>query len=210
MTASSVETSDGVAPLAPVYVEAANLKPLLRRYRLGLALFCSAIVMVFVAFSSAYVVRRGIPNYDLATSTYSTTWEPLPVPSGLLVVGAALLLGASGTLEMTRRTGRGVPGFVILATVFVLGFAGVLDAVWRQLRSSGHFMSSGAPAAFFYLLTGAHAVLALSGFVALALISVRQRSWSDARRTLAIDLSTWYMHFVVLLWIYVALFLLFA
>ena len=202
--------SDCVEPLALSHLRPVNATSLLRRYRLGLALFCSAIVMVFVAFSSAYIVRRGIPTYDLATGAYSATWEPLELPTGWLVVGTVVLLSASGTMETMRRSGRGVPSFLIIAALLALGFVGVLDGVWRQLRSSGHFMSSGARAAFFYVLTGTHAILALFGIVALVLIGSRRHAWSEARRHIAIDLSTWYMHFVSMLWIYIVLFFLFA
>ena len=201
--------NDCVAPLARSF-RTVSAPPLLRRYRLGLALACSAVVMVFVAFSSAYIVRRGIPTYDLATGAYSATWEQLQLPSRLVIVATLLLLAASGLMEMTRRSERRVSLFVITSALLVLGFAGVAGVIWRELQSSGHFMNSGARAAFFYVLTVAHAVLAIFEIIALVSIGIRQRVWSDTRRRMAIDLGTWYMHFVTTLWIYVALFVRFA
>src|SRR3954470_740752 len=76
----------------------------LRRYRLALALWIASIVMLFVGFSSAYVVRRGIPTYETVTGAYSATWEPLPLPIGLLIINTLLLIAASGSIELARRS----------------------------------------------------------------------------------------------------------
>lgn len=204
------ERSDCAAGLAPARVDTAKVTPRLRRYRLGLALCCSAIVMVFVAFSSAYIVRRGIPTYDVGTGAYSTSWESLPLPLGLLLVGAAVLITATGTLEMARRSILHLSSFVIISGLLVLGFVGILCAIWHDVRSSGHFVNSGARAAFFYVLTGMHAGLALVGVVTLFLIGICQRGWTRTRLHTAVDLTAWYVHFVTGLWVYLLLFLLFA
>ena len=84
----------------------AEFPALLRRYRLGLALFVAAVAMLFVGFSSAYVVRRDIPTYDAGTGAYSTAWEPLRLPVTLLLINTCLLIGASGALEAVRRRAR--------------------------------------------------------------------------------------------------------
>jgi heme/copper-type cytochrome/quinol oxidase subunit 3 len=202
--------SDGVAALAPAHLDTGNVTPLLRRYRLGLALSCSGIAMVFVAFSSAYIVRRGIPTYDLATGAYSTTWEPLQLPIGLLLVGTMMLLAASGTMEVSRRSGGGVISFVIVSALLVLAFMGMLGAVWHDLGSSGQFMNSGARAAFFYVLTGTHAGLALLGVGTLFFVGIRRNAWSRTGLHTAVDLTALYVHFVTGLWVYLLLFLLFA
>jgi len=203
------ERSDCAAALVRARVDTAKVTPLLRRYRLGLALCCSAIVMVFVAFSSAYIVRRGIPTYDLGTGAYSTSWESMPLPLGLLLVGTAALITASATMEMARRSTLRLSSFAI-SGLLVLGFVGILFAVWHDVRSRGHFVNSGARAAFFYVLTGTHAGLALVGVVTLFLIGICQRGWTRTRLHTAVDLTAWYVHFMTGLWIYLLLFLLFA
>src|SRR5437868_13701855 len=87
----------------PIGCDEAEFPILLRRYRLGLALFVAAIGMLFVGFSSAYVVRRGIPTYDPGTGAYSAVWEPLRLPVALLLLNSCFLVGASGAIEILRR-----------------------------------------------------------------------------------------------------------
>ena len=44
----------------------------LRRYRLGLMVGLAAVVMLFVSFTSAYIVRQGLGNYDPASQTLTS------------------------------------------------------------------------------------------------------------------------------------------
>ena len=139
----------------PIGCDEAEFPLLLRRYRLGLALFVAAIGMLFVGFSSAYVVRRGIPIYDAGTGGYSTDWEPLRLPIRLLLFNSCLLICASVAMEVVRRktsafvypsetNGREVTlwlsASLLLGTAFLLG----QGIAWHALVSSGRFLSTGA------------------------------------------------------------------
>ncbi len=64
----------------------------LRRARLGLAVAIAPIVMLFVSFTSAYMVRKGLPTLDEKTSTYVRDWTPVNLPIALLLVNTGLLL----------------------------------------------------------------------------------------------------------------------
>lgn len=208
------------APNVPLGCDEDEFPVLLRRYRLGLALFVAAVAMLFVGFSSAYVVRRGIPSYDAGTGAYSAAWEPLQLPIGLLLLNTCLLIFASGAMEVIRRRARALVNgeakirrvalwlnaSLLLATGFLLG----QGIAWRSLLSSGQFLSTGARTAFFYVLTGTHGVHALLGVLAIAWIAVCYPRMSSARKYLAADLTAWYLHSMTLLWIYLLCFLLFA
>ena len=195
----------------------------LRRYRLGLALFVSSIAMLFVGFSSAYVVRRGVPSYDTATGAYSLAWEPLQLPIGLLLTNTLLLVGASFAAEFARNAERSAyissairkdfspsPRWTWASMLLALGFVGGQVFAWRALHADGHLMSSGARTAFFYVITGAHAFHAALGFLLLAWMVFRARLWSPARRYMATDLTAWYLHSMTTLWIYLFCFLVLA
>ena len=198
-------------------------RSLLHRYRLGLALFIAAIVMLFVGFSSAYVVRRDIPTYDAATGTYSTTWEPLRLPLALLLVNTVLLLGASICLEIARRlnrkafiTGsesephRGVVALIYGSFSLSLLFIAGQGFVWRVMQHEQALLSTGARTAFFYVLSGTHAFHALIGLLVVGWIALRHNRWPAVRRGIAINLTAWYLHSMTALWIYLLCFLLFA
>jgi cytochrome c oxidase subunit III len=195
----------------------------LRRYRLSLALWVASIVMLFVGFSSAYVVRRGIPTYETATGAYSATWEPLRLPIGLLIVNTVILIAASAAIEMARRSAQrqydGSPAesvggsthlWIHLTLLLGLGFLAGQGFVWIALRSDGHFMTTGARSAFFYVLTGTHALHSILGILAVTWIAIRSRQWPAYKRYLGIDLTAWYLHSMTVLWLYLFGFLIFA
>src|SRR5690242_6641900 len=49
----------------------------LRRARLGIIVALSGIVMIFVSYSSAYVVRKGLPTLDPNSGNLVHDWLPL-------------------------------------------------------------------------------------------------------------------------------------
>src|SRR5580704_1212800 len=74
----------------------------LRRARLGLIVALTAVVMIFVSYSSAYVVRQGLPSLDPRTGTLVRDWLPLQLPNFLLV-NTLVLLVSTLTMELARR-----------------------------------------------------------------------------------------------------------
>src|ERR1700747_803744 len=64
----------------------------LRRARLGLVVGLAGIVMIFISFSSAYVVRQGLPTLDPRTNTLLHDWFPVPLPRLLLINTRVVLL----------------------------------------------------------------------------------------------------------------------
>jgi cytochrome c oxidase subunit 3 len=202
----------------------------LRRYRLGLMVGLAAVVMLFVSFTSAYIVRQGLGTYDSAAKVYVTDWKPLKLPMGLLILNTGLLLASSFTIEMARRAAfaeaavapvtemPGIAkdearGFPWLAVTVVLGFgflAGQLLA-WHELGRRGFYVSSTPSSSFFYVLTGMHAIHLFGGLVALlyALAAVF-RSRPLERRRIVVDVTAWYWHFMAILWLYIFALLKFA
>jgi cytochrome c oxidase subunit 3 len=202
----------------------------LRRYRLGLMVGLVAVVMLFVSFTSAYIVRQGLGTYDGVTKAYVTDWTPLKLPMGLLILNTCLLLASSFSIEMARRAAfaaaavapitelpgiakdekRGVPWLPITV---VLGFgflAGQLMA-WHELGKRGFYMASSPSNSFFYVLTGTHAIHLFGGVLALlyALAAVF-RSRPLERRRIVVDVTAWYWHFMAILWLYIFALLKFA
>ena len=57
----------------------------LRRARLGLAVAIVPIVMLFVSFTSAYIVRQRLPTLDEKTNTYVRDWIPVNLPIALFL-----------------------------------------------------------------------------------------------------------------------------
>jgi len=196
---------------------------LLRRYRLGLGVWLCSIVMLFVSFSSAYVVRRGIPTYDAASGAYFTSWDTLHLPMVLLFANTLILIGASFTIEVARRTAReqvskfphrskgGPRVWTALSLMLLAGFVLGQAFAWQQLRAQGELPATAVRIAFFYVLTGTHAIHAIIGLFLLLWVAVLGHVHRPAsERYMSTDLTAWYLHSMTVLWVYLLLFLLLA
>jgi len=206
-----------------------QLEMRLRRARLGLGVGVLGIVMVFVSFTSAYIVRQGLPTLDPRTNTLVRDWFPLPLPA-LLFFNTGLLLISSVTMELARRqvarsttptraasipnvfAGReGTILWLALTAVLGLSFLKGQWTVWSEMEASGFYVASSPSSSFLYLLTGTHGVHLLGGIVALlaALPTVLFRRPAESR-LVVLDVTAWYWHFMTLLWVYILCLLEFA
>jgi cytochrome c oxidase subunit III len=163
----------------------------------ALFVLLAASTMVFAAFTSAFVVRRGL----------SDDWVSMPKPP-ILFVNTVLLLASSALLEMARRALRsgGRARFntwwtaaTVLGILFLIGQA----MAWRELKSAGVFVATNPSSSFFYVLTACHAFHLLGGISALVYVDVQalRLSLGPAKRT-AIDISAMFWHFLDGIWIY--------
>src|SRR5712671_1612196 len=74
----------------------------LRRARLGLLVALTPIIMLFVSFSSAYVVRQGLPTLDPRSNQLVRDWIPVTLPK-LLLINTGVLILSSLFMELARR-----------------------------------------------------------------------------------------------------------
>ena len=193
----------------------------LRRARLGLVVGLTGIGMIFISFTSAYVVRQGLPTLDPRTNTLLHDWFPVPLPR-LLLINTAVLLISSLTMELARRQAarkafaqfasvRGVSAnakeeisWLALTVVLGLSFLTGQWMAWRELAANGFYVGSSPSSSFVYLLTGMHGIHLFGGVVALlsaGFASILRRS-ADTQSIL-VDVSGWYWHFMAVLWVYI-------
>jgi cytochrome c oxidase subunit 3 len=165
----------------------------------------AAITMSFAAFTSALIVRQGS----------STDWRHITLPS-ILYLSTLLLLSSSVTLEVARRriatfmgglTGRGaIPGLWLYVTLS-LGLLFVLGQymAWLQLRSQGLYLATNPNSSFFYVFTAVHALHVLGGLGGL--VRVLRKLNNSALRRSTLDATSYYWHFMGILWLYLFLLL---
>jgi len=164
----------------------------------------TAVTMLFAGLSSAYIVLRGVPE-----------WQNITIP-GLLWANTIVLLASSVAIEFARTAVRknktdGVKQWLAVSGILGVGFLVGQFAVWRQMVQAGVYLQTNLHSSFFYVLTGAHA-LHLAGGVA-GLIVVLRKAFSNR---LSADnhepLKVWglYWHFMDFVWIYCFLMLLLA
>jgi cytochrome c oxidase subunit 3 len=178
------------------------------RYRIGMWVALAAILMMFTALTSAYIVRAASGN----------DWRPIAMPQ-ILLLSTALIVVSSGTLEVARRKLKATLDasyirWLLLTTALGIGFVGSQLLAWRQLVRQGVYVASNPHSSFFYLLTATHGVHLLGGLVALIYLLLRTRrtvrdEQAAAKRHAVADAVTLYWHFMDGLWIYLFLLLFF-
>jgi cytochrome c oxidase subunit III len=176
-----------------------------RAYRTGMWMALAAIVMLFAAFTSAMVVRKGISNDWVRTALPHILW-----------LNTAVLVASSLTLELSRRALVPGAGFSVdrfgrwLYATLGLGLAFIAGQLiaWRELVSRGVYLSTNPSSSFFYLLTATHGVHLLGGVAALCYVVLRARriALSPVRSTV-VDVTAIYWHFMDGLWVYILLLL---
>ena len=171
-----------------------------RAYITGMFIALAGILMFFMAFVSAYIVRKDMPN---------SAWIPLQVPR-ILWLNTLILIASSFTLARaySRFSAKDDEGFRHWwATTTFLGILFVAGQIlaWRQLAAQGLFLATNPSSSFFYVFTGAHGVHLLGGI--LALLYVQFRATRKVQRGTAIEVVSMYWHFMDGLWVFLFLLL---
>lgn len=202
----------------------------LRRARVGFFILMVWVVMLFVSFTSAYVVRKGMPSLNQNTNQLGIDWIQVNLPVRLLVVNTILLLASSVTIELARRKIAqqmalvpvgSIPGvaiggektnlWVVITAVLGVAFIAGQWLAWGELKNRGFYVASNPSSSFVYVLTATHAIHLMGGILALvyAISASLLRKAIESRR-IVIEIAAWYWHFMAALWIYVFALLVFV
>jgi cytochrome c oxidase subunit 3 len=164
-----------------------------------------AITMMFAAFTSALIVRKGS----------SLDWQTFTLPS-ILYFNSLLLIASSVTLEIARRriatfmgglkTQVKSPVRWLYITLFLgLLFVAGQYVAWTQLRAEGLYLATNPSSSFFYLLTAVHALHVLGGLGGLIYVIGKLNKLTLQRNQLVATARYW--HFMGILWLYLLLLL---
>jgi cytochrome c oxidase subunit 3 len=173
--------------------------------RVVLILLVFSIVMMFAAFTSAYIVRRDEGN-----------WREFDLPISLLFNTIIIALSSASTQwafvsarkDEIGRVKTGLTISLVLGLAFVVGqYYSFGDLV------AGNTFFGGADAnpsgSFVYVLMGVHAFHLVTGLIFLAVVLKRALNYQvHSRALLSIGNATFYWHFLGGLWLYLYLFLL--
>jgi cytochrome c oxidase subunit 3 len=144
----------------------------------GLMAALAGVTMLFAAFTSAYIVRRGL----------SADWVSLKAPV-LAYASLAPLVGISVALGSARR--RGAAGFLTAGVVLGSLVCVMQLYAWRQFKDVGP-----APA-FFFVISGAFLVFVAGGVAALLHLLLRG---APTESTIATHFYYWV--YLSVLWMY--------
>ncbi len=161
-----------------------------------------SIIMMFAAFTSAYIVKRQQPGW--------TSFD-LPV---VFWYSSAVILISSVTMQFAvksfkQREMRRYRQFISITAVCGLLFIGLQLIGFDQIWKSGITFRGAGGGQFLYIIAGLHAVHVLGGVITL-LVLFFQAFNSKIRNynSVPIEVASTYWHFVDALWIYLFIFFL--
>jgi cytochrome c oxidase subunit III len=163
-----------------------------------------SIIMMFGAFTSAFLVRRAEGN-----------WLEFDLPS-ILLINTAIIALSSVTMQMANNAAAAdniARLRLMLYLTFTLGVVFLIGQWngWAELVNNNVFFggeTSNPSGSFMYVLTGVHAFHIITGLIYLVfVIMAAMRYKVHSKKMLRIQLCTIYWHFLGGLWLYLYIFL---
>lgn len=169
-------------------------RPPIANARLGMLIFVIGEVMVFVALLVGYTATRfGAKGFD-AMPMLQASAAIMPVAM-LLVCSSCLRFATHGLMRGDVRRYR---WSMVAALASSLAFIALLLEMWRSATLIGMVPGHDIRAGLFYLLTGAHALHAAGGVLAIAAMALR------GARTPAYEPSRPAVHAIEFYWDFVS------
>jgi cytochrome c oxidase subunit 3 len=173
--------------------------------RTGIWVGLSAIAMMFAALTSALYVREGS----------ATDWHHIVLPP-ILWFNTLALVASSVALEVARRRiasfmrgheSNRASGMLWLQVTMLLGLVFVVGQylAWLNLRAQGLYLPTNPNSSFFYVFTAVHVLHVVGGLGGLARVMLKFRSATHPLRRSTLDATSYYWHFMGMLWLYLLL-----
>lgn len=164
-------------------------------------LFMASVMMIFMALTSAYIVRQAEGNwvyFELPSLFYTTTAFIL---LSSVTMQLAYFAAKKDNLERVKLL---VAFTAILGLAFLVGqFYG-----WAQLVDNRIFLVGNPSGSFVYIISGLHAAHIISAVVFLLIVLVSTFRYRVHSKNMAqIEMCATYWHFLGLLWLYLFVFL---
>ncbi|MEY3050614.1 MAG: hypothetical protein RLY31_399 [Bacteroidota bacterium] len=164
---------------------------------------CASLMMMFAALTSAYMVRMAAGN-----------WLEFELPA-VFRISTAIMVASSLTVHgayIAYKKGLEKPYKLMLAATFLLGAAFFVSQYlgWQTLQQIGVPFTLNPSGDFVYVISWLHAAHVAGGIAVLAVALIHAFGLPfrvTPRRTLRLELSVTYWHFVDVLWLYLFIFL---
>ena len=163
--------------------------------RTGLFVFLAVISSMFLLFIVSYYSRSQFPD-----------WEVMKDPE-ILWVNTLVLVLASIALQLASNAAKqGVSSKLVYAlsagAVLTLVFVAGQFVAWEQMIKAGYYAQQNPSYAFFYLVTGLHALHLLGGLWFMGLLGFRLKRRKDKEALLqGVALCATYWHYLLLVWL---------
>lgn len=170
----------------------------IHRHKFALWAACASIIMMFLALTSAYIVRKGQGNwleFELPSLFYWSTG---------IIIASSVILQLSYIAFKKNNTAIYKGGMVI---AFLLGLAFLVTQYqgWLAMEGIGVELNTNPSGSFIYVISALHAAHVLGGIGVLTVALMHAfglKHRVTSKRKLRFELTLTYWHFVGVLWIY--------
>lgn len=159
-----------------------------------------SMIMLFSAFCSALIVRKG----DIRQA-----WLEVPLPDSFLYSTLVIVL-SSVTIQLAYKFAESKVKFMlwsIITLVLALVFVSLQYKGWMDLQAKQVFLSGNPSGSFIYVISWLHGLHYIGGIVALILIILKfRKSIIGEEQKMKMNILTQYWHFIGLVWVLLYLF----
>lgn len=171
-------------------------------HKFALWIAIGTIIMMFAAFTSAYVVRRSAGN-----------WLEFKLPD-IFMVNTAVILLSSVTIHFAFKgfkqgKEQQYKGLLLATALLGLLFVVLQYKGWEALTAMGATFTVNPSSSFIYVISGLHAAHVMGGIAALTVALTHAYILPfkpTLRRKQRFELVVHYWHFVDILWVYLMVF----
>jgi cytochrome c oxidase subunit III len=186
-------------------VEEARKPKSMNPKKFAMWLFIVSVMMLFGAWTSAYIVKRGEPG-----------WSSFELPlqfwlnTGIIIASSITMIWAqrSARKDNLEQTKMALGMTTALGIAFLIG----QWLAWEKMVEMNYYFAgsgSNSSSSFIYVLTGFHGLHIVSGVVFLVLVLIAAFKFKvHSRSMLKIEMCSTYWHFLGGLWLYLFVFLL--
>jgi cytochrome c oxidase subunit 3 len=166
-----------------------------------------SIVMLFIGFTSGYIVRMAEGN-----------WMAFDLPDAFFISTAVIIL-SSLVIQKSLQAARlndfeSVKRFLGITFLLGISFTILQFEGWSEMRNMGVFFTgenSNAAGSFVYVITLVHLIHLIAGLISILVMYLNSRKNKYTKgNTLGLELGVIFWHFLGGLWIYLFLFFLFT
>ena len=166
-----------------------------------------SIVMLFIGFTSGYIVRMAEGN-----------WMVFDLPDAFFISTAVIIL-SSIVIQKSLQAARlndfsSVKRFLGITFLLGIAFTVLQFEGWSEMRNMGVFFTgenSNAAGSFVYVITLVHLVHLIAGLISVFIMYLNSRNNKYTKENaLGLELGVIFWHFLGGLWIYLFLFFLFT
>jgi cytochrome c oxidase subunit III len=186
-------------------VEEASRPRSMNPKKFALWLFIVSVIMLFGAWTSAYIVKRAEPG-----------WSSFELP-GAFWFSSAIIILSSVTMvwaHLSAKKDNIDHTKLALALTAGLGITFLVGQwmAWQEMVKMNYYFagsSSNSSSSFIYVLSGFHGLHIVSGLIFLTIVLVATFRYKvHSRNMLRMEMCSTYWHFLGGLWLYLFVFLL--